>query len=115
MRVTTDLWAGGGGRRGFMDGGYAAILRRGAAEAGAAFVIVRDRQGMATLFGPAPQSSYEAGRPQERRFSELVTGVEMAKVDERLSKEARFDPDFWVVEVEPGATAVPELLLLTTP
>jgi len=115
MRVTTDFWASALIRRVFGEGGFAAVMRRGATEAGAAFVIVRDRLGLVTLYGPAAQAVYDPGRPEERRFTELLTGVEQDAVDARLAKESRFDSDIWVIEVEPGATGIADLLSLTKP
>lgn len=115
MRLTTEFWIAALIRRVFGDGGFAAIVRRGATEAGAAFILVRNRTGKATLFGPAPQATYDAARPDERQFSELAADVEMDIVEARFVKEARFDPDFWVVEVEPGPTGIRDLISVTTP
>ncbi|MBX3575875.1 MAG: DUF1491 family protein [Rhizobiaceae bacterium] len=115
MRLTTDFWIAALMRRVFGDGGFAAVVRRGAAEAGAAFVVVRGRTGRVSLFGPAAQASYDTARPDERQFTEMVADGEMEQVDALLAKEARFDPDFWVVEVEPGATEVKDLLSVTMP
>lgn len=115
MRLTTDLWIAALMRRVFGEGGFAAVMRRGASEAGAAFIVIRDREGRATLYGPAPQTSYDSGRPEDRQFSQLAAGVEMDHVETRLQKEARFDPDFWVVELEPGKTGVEELLSISEP
>lgn len=115
MRVTSDLWVSALTRRVFSDGGFAAVVRHGATEAGAIFVVVRDRLGLATLLGPAPQSAYDSKRPDERYFALLAEGREQAEIDERLAKEARFDTDIWIIEIEPGRTPVAELVSLTTP
>lgn len=115
MRVTSDLWVSALLRRVFAEGGFGAIVKRGAMEAGAVFVITRNRLGETSLFGPAPQTAYDTSRPDERQFSELATDVESEAIDARLAKEMRFDPDIWVVEIEPGSTPLAELLALTTP
>lgn len=115
MRVTSELWVSALTRRVFSSGGFAAVVRRGAGEAGAIFVTTRDRLGLTTLYGPAPQSAYDTGRPDERRFALLLDAQEIDKVEARLAKEQRFDSDVWVVEIEPGETAVAELLQITTP
>jgi len=112
MRVTTDFWVSALLKRVFGDGGFAAIVKRGATEAGAIFVIVRDRMGRADLFGPAPQTSYDSAKPDERNFSRLETAAEADAIDARLAREARFDPDIWVVEIEPGTTPVEDLISL---
>ena len=115
MRVTTDFWASALVRRVFSDGGFAAIVRRGAFEAGAVFIVTRDRMGHVTLYAPASQAAYDAGRPMDRRFTLVGEGLDQAAVDARIAKEMRFDSDVWVIEIEPGATSLPELVDLTTP
>jgi hypothetical protein len=109
MRVTTDLWVSALVRRVFSGGGFAAIAKRGSTEAGAVFVIVRDRMGGAMLFGPAPQTSYDTAKPDERFFIRHTLEDEAA-LDARLEKEKRFDSDIWVVEIEPGQGTVEELI-----
>ncbi|WP_309084098.1 DUF1491 family protein [Chelativorans sp.] len=103
MRVTSELWVSALVRRVFSDGGFAAVRRKGAREAGAIFILHRTRIGELELYSPAPQTSYDAARPGERQFvSVLVTGEE-EEVEKRLARELRFDPDVWVVEVETAA------------
>jgi len=109
MRVTTDFWVSALVKRVFSGGGFAAIAKRGAAEAGAVFVIVRDRMGGVTLFGPAPQTSYDTAKPDERHFIRYELEDEAA-LDARLEKEKRFDYDIWVVEIEPGQGAVEDFI-----
>lgn len=115
MRLTSDFWVSALLRNCFRTGGFAAVARRGATEAGAIFVIVRNRLGETTLYGPAPQASYEAARPDERLFTMLIENAEASAVDERLARETRFDPDVWIVEVEPGQMPVAELIAVTKP
>ena len=116
MRVTSDLWVSALLRRVQSSGGFAAVLRRGAAEAGAIFIVSRSRLGEMRLYGPAAQIAYEEeGRPQERRFSEVLGQADEDALKARLAKEMRFDPDMWVVEVETGADGDAELFPVTTP
>jgi hypothetical protein len=115
MRVTTDLWVSALLRRVFSAGGFAAIVKRGATEAGAVFVLSRNRFGETALFGPAPQTSYDSARPDERYFSPLNAGDDASDLEARLEKEKRFDPDIWVVEIEAGQTPVEELITVTKP
>ena len=112
MRLTTDFWVSALVKRVFGAGGFAAIIRRGSPEAGAVFIVVRDRLGGAALYAPAPQTSYDSAKPDERIFQRVETGEEFGAADLRLEKEARFDPDIWVVEIEPGAVPVEELISL---
>ena len=100
MRVTSDIFVSALLRRVFSAGGYAAITRRGAAEAGAVFLVVRGRDGRLTLFGPAPQSDYGRERPSDRSFVILAEVIDDAALNERVAKEERFDSDVWFVEIE---------------
>jgi hypothetical protein len=102
MRVTSDLWVSALLRRVQSAGGFGAVLRRGASEAGAIFIVSRSRLGEVTLYGPAPQVAYEEGKPQERGFSEMLGPADDAAIEAKLEKERRFDPDLWVVEIETG-------------
>lgn len=114
MRVTTDFWVSALVKRVFSGGGFAAIVKRGSAEAGAVFVILRDRMGGAALFGPAPQTSYDTAKPDERYFTRYDIEDETA-LDARLEKEKRFDSDIWVVEIEPGQGAIEDFLSVSAP
>jgi len=114
MRVTTDLFVSALMRRVFSAGGFSAILQRGATEAGAVFIIVRGRMGDTTLYAPAPQTSYDEATPDDRRFTLLLAGTS-DEIDARLERERRFDPDIWVVEIEPANQAIEDLIAVTTP
>lgn len=111
MRITSEFWVSAVVRRVFAAGGFAAVLKRGATEAGAIFVVTRNRLGEATLYGPAPQASYDSGKPQDRRFQFLIQDSSEA-IDVRLAKEERFDPDLWVLELEPGEKDVTQFILV---
>ena len=76
MRLTTDFWVSALMRRVFGEGGFAAVAKRGASEAGAVFVVTRNRMGLSSLFGPAPQSAYDSARPDDRQFSSLIVDAE---------------------------------------
>lgn len=112
MRLTTDFWVSALLKRVFGAGGFAAVVKRGSAEAGAVFVLARNRMGETVLFGPAPQTSYDSARPDDRHFSRL--DVASDAVEARLEKEKRFDGDIWVVEIEAGQTPVEELISIST-
>lgn len=115
MRVTTEFWVSALTRRVFNAGDYAAVLKRGAAEAGAVFILARDRQGSTVLLGPAPQTSYGEGRPDDRYFSILYEGEDPGPPEARLAKEMRFDSDIWIVEIEVKREAIEELMAVRTP
>lgn len=84
--------------------GVAAVLRRrGAAEAGAIFVKVDRLDGLAALYGPAPQSaSLELEPGVERLFARIhqAEWIDSREADRRLDREVAFDPDLWIVEIE---------------
>lgn len=115
MRVTSELWVSALVRRAFGAGGFAAVERRGAAEAGAVFVVARSRLGELRLFGPAPQTSYDEARPSDRLFTELASGTDADAISARIAREARFDPDLWLVEIEVGEALLAELVPLRMP
>ncbi|MER9729920.1 DUF1491 family protein [Mesorhizobium sp. M0217] len=115
MRVTTEFWVSALLRRVFGAGGFAAVVKRGATEAGAVFVLSRGRLGDVSLFGPAPQTSYDSDKPDDRFFTLLGAGDDAAALDARLEREKKFDPDIWVVEIEAGTVSAEELLSVKTP
>lgn len=97
MRITSDLFVAQLVRRIFAAGGFAAVERRGAEAAGAIFIVSRGRDGSLALFGPASQT--HSSSEGERRFMREEAADEEA-LGVRLEREKRFDPDFWVVEIE---------------
>ena len=105
MRLTSDLFVSHLTRRVFSDGGFAAVARKGAEAAGAVFVVSRTRHGSVALYGPASQT--HASDDGARRFMKEAVADD-AMLERRFEREARFDPDFWVVEIE---TADPERYL----
>jgi hypothetical protein len=88
-------------RRCQTEGVFGAVRRRGAEEAGAVFVKVSLLDGNAMLYVPAPQTVYEDSRPLDRLFVPAAPQpIPETAVEERLTKEIRFDPDAWIVETE---------------
>lgn len=114
MRVTSEIWVAALIRRVFADGGFAAIERRGAGEAGAIFVRLRHRDGTESLAAPAPQAlvADEAGRG-ERSFELRIAAEPAGAADALLSRELNFDSDLWVVEIEIEADRIARYLTLT--
>ena len=105
MRLKSAIWVAAYIRRCHIEGVFAAVRRRGAEEAGAIFVKLNRLDGTAELFGPAPQSAFDDARPMDRLFSRCLAAqpVPEAKIEERLVREVRFDPDAWIVEIEDRA------------
>jgi hypothetical protein len=100
MRVTSDLWISALIRRVQSSGGFAALVRRGFAQAGAIFITVHAGGGEFILFVPAAQTSYEEGGEEGRLFMEIMRTAHEQDVKARLDRETRFDPDAWIVELE---------------
>jgi len=115
LRVTTELWVSAITRRAFAGGGFAAVERRGAAEAGVVMIVRRDRLGQIRLYAPAPQASYDNARPSERFFVEIMNTSDDIEITKRIEREVRFDPDLWVIELEIADEAFAELVPVTTP
>ena len=99
MRLTSEFFVSALTRRIFKDGGFAAVERKGAEGAGAIFLRQRHRDGLETLYGPAPQSIFEEERP-ERRFEIRVERGEAEAVEAVIARELKWDPDLWLVEIE---------------
>jgi hypothetical protein len=105
MRLKSAIWVAAYVRRCNGEGAFAAVRRRGAEEAGAIFIKLNRLDGTAELFAPAPQSAFDEANPTDRAFTRSLgeAPVPEAKVEERLAREIRFDPDTWIVEVEDRA------------
>ncbi|MEO0497361.1 MAG: DUF1491 family protein [Pseudomonadota bacterium] len=108
MRLTSDVFCSALLRSVFADGGFAAIAKRGAGEAGSIYIIQRTRVGHLRLFGPAPQSVFMDGEDDGdaldgRRFECIMDGTSEVDINARLDRERRYDTDIWVVELETDA------------
>ena len=105
MRLKTALWVAAYLRRCQVEGVFGVVRRRGAEEAGAVFVRVSRLDGTSDLFGPAPQSAFDAAQAAARAFtpSLAVQPASDEAVEAYLAREIKFDPDVWIVEVEDRA------------
>jgi hypothetical protein len=95
----TDIWVAAFVRRHNGLGNFCVVERRGDPVAGQIFLLLDHLNGTVSLFTPAPaakRSDDDADRVFELRFDH----VEQQKARERIDREAEFDPDLWVVEVE---------------
>lgn len=111
MRLATHVWVGLLLRRVSAAGGFAMILRKGEAHAGSVLVIERgDGGGPAsggapteTLYMPAPTALFldDPLVDNDHRVYEIaMANADPQALAERLEREARFDPDHWVVELD---------------
>jgi len=104
MRLKSAIWVSAYIRRCQVEGVQAVLRRRGAEEAGAIFIKVSRLDGTADLYGPAPQSAFDHSS-LDRMFVACLPQPASpdADVEARLTREMRFDPDLWIVEVEDRA------------
>lgn len=100
MRLRSDIWVSAYLRRCEVEGAFATLRRRGAAEAGAIFVVIDRLDGNAAAYGPAPQSL--ADDSGERRWVRLHAAewIEPLAASERLHREIKFDSDLWIIDVD---------------
>lgn len=113
-RVTSSLFVSAIIRRVQSAGGFATIIRKGADEAGAIHFVLRDRRGQVALYQPAPQSMTETDTDFQRRFTLSRTIVDEEGLSRFQDSEARFDTDFWLVELESGSIEPGDLFEATT-
>jgi hypothetical protein len=105
MRLKSGIWVAAYLRRCQIEGAAAVLRRRGAEDAGAIFVKVNRLNGLVDLYGPAPQSAFDEARPSDRAFSPALGDAPKPEsdVESYLSRQIRFDPDLWIIEVEDRA------------
>jgi hypothetical protein len=100
MRIRSEIWVKAYLRRCEVAGVPAVVVRRGDDQAGAIYLSINRLDGTVSLYGPAPAGLETGGT--ERRFVICLSGDRVAgqEADRYLSREAEFDSDFWVVEIE---------------
>jgi hypothetical protein len=100
MRLRTEFWVKAYIRRCAVEGASAVVVRHGDDDAGAIFIKVDRLDGTCLLFGPAPAGL--DGAESDRRWMPLLapTGVDSAAADTMLGREASFDSDLWIIDVE---------------
>ncbi|HEY8248019.1 MAG TPA: DUF1491 family protein [Hyphomicrobium sp.] len=100
MRLRAEFWVKGYIRRCAVEGASAVVVRHGDDDAGAIFIKVDRLDGTCLVFGPAPAGL--DGAESDRRWIAHLSpeNNEIAKADAFLSREASFDADLWLIEVE---------------
>jgi len=93
-RLATSVWVSAYLTRLSLEGIYAHVARKGDETAGAVAIKVATMDGRASFFTRAfgPE-----GTPGWHAQAESAPEPE---VDEALSRQRRYDPDLWVIEVE---------------
>jgi hypothetical protein len=103
--LKTAIWVQAFLRRCNAEGLYGAVVRKGAEEAGALFIIIDHRDGAYHLFGPAPGPAFD-DHGDRRLIEEIAYPASRDQVNELLERRRKFDSDLWIIEVEdPKGTA----------
>jgi hypothetical protein len=100
MRLKSEIWVKAYLRRCAGHGAMAVIVRHGDDDGGAIFIKVLRGDGMAAVFAPAPAGLDDADF--DRRWVPVLKGAFVAEgeADQYLSRQAEFDGDLWIIEVE---------------
>ncbi len=97
-RLTSDFFISAMLRTVTSRGDYATIVKKGASQAGAIFIVIRGRAGQISLYCPAPQQAYSEDKGRLFLKNEMV--IDDIALDAFMIKESRFDSDYWLIELE---------------
>lgn len=100
MRLQSHIWVSGFIRAQRARDGFATVMRKGAPEAGAIFVVHNRLDGSFDLYAPAPVALWREDDDPSRRFERVCSATDEAAVTEYLDRQSSFDPDCWIVEIE---------------
>jgi hypothetical protein len=97
--LRSDLWAAAFVRRHNDIGHICVVSRKGDPIAGQIFIEIDHLNGTVTLLTPAPSSARAEG-DEDRLFVTRFSHTDPATVQQRIAREANFDPDLWVLSLE---------------
>lgn len=100
MRLKSEIWVKAFIRRCAVEGAAAVVVRHGDNDAGAIFIKVSRLDGTCRVFGPAPAGLDDTAT--DRRWTVRLGGDDKPdrEAETYLAREAEFDPDIWIVELE---------------
>ena len=106
--LRSDLWAAAFVRRHNDIGHICVVSRRGDPIAGQIFIEIDHLNGTVSLLTPAPSTARQDG-DEDLLFVKRFERVSPDLVRDRITREAKFDPDLWVLSLEmraddPGVT-----------
>lgn len=112
-RLTSQIFVASLIRQINQVGGNALIARKGSSESGAIYICLYSAQDRThhlyePAIGDAPTDTYLGGRV----FRERQAGMTELEISEWLEREARFDPDCWLVEIEHCPLPINQLISL---
>jgi hypothetical protein len=95
-RLNAKLWVGSLLRRVNQVGDFATVVKKGDETAGQVILVARRRNGQLQVFTRTMNSrgNYSWTVAVENSQEEL------AKVNEYLERQARYDPDLWIIELD---------------
>ncbi len=108
--LRSDLWTSAFVRRHNQLGSICVVSRKGDPIAGQIFIEIDHLNGTVTLLTPAPSTARLDG-DEDRLFVKRFDHATPDAVRGRIEREAKFDPDLWVLSLEmrgddPGVTMV---------
>jgi hypothetical protein len=100
MRLRSEIWVKAYVRRCQVAGAFAVVVRHGDDDAGAIFIRINRLDGTSLVFAPAP-AGFDAAAT-DRHWVPAGKGgtITDEAADAMLAREAEFDGDVWVIEVE---------------
>lgn len=100
MRLRSDIWVKAYLRACSAQGAHAVVVRHGDDDAGAIYIKIARLDGTARIFGPAPAGMDTAAGDRKWMAMTRDSHAPERDVDQMLLREAEFDPDLWIIEVE---------------
>lgn len=100
MRIKAQIWINAYIRRLGAQFIPAVVTRKGDADAGAIFIKVATLDGQARVLRPAIAGWDSAATERSWTLAFDGENVEERKADDYLARQAEFDSDMWVIEIE---------------
>lgn len=98
-RLATSVWVGALLRRADVGGVFGAVLRKGDPVAGAVILIARAPGGEASVWTRVAQGEASVWAEAMRADGKESPRKESPRIEEYVARQARYDPDLWVVEL----------------
>lgn len=95
MLLASDVWVAALIRRAELGGAFATVARKGDERAGSVIVkVFNSSERTARLYSEA------FGGDGDRLWIQPVKSDQESELDAYLERQARYDPDIWIVEIE---------------
>lgn len=100
LRLRTEIWVQAYLRQCNGRNVPAFVVHKGDPDAGAIYIKVNSLNGVARVYGPAPQGLDDAGYERKWCASYKPDGGDEAGADHYLERQRDMDRDLWIIEVE---------------